>query len=135
MFASKKGLLVVLGLLLVFGCAGAGRAADFNQHMLDATLVDCGCWQFRNSVTLELDWFCRAWFEVEAPAPHFGPGNPTVVYAEITGQALGQCAEIYPRMPQEVRLLFWLQNHYVDYIHGGLVLSPVVGYYLIDRER
>lgn len=109
--------------------------SDQNLHTLIGTMDSCGCSCFPITPTPisgpTCDWICHAQFTVAAPPPHFDGQAPTSVNVELVEQAIGQCGAIQSTLPRKVQLLFWLQQHGIDYVHG-LVRSPIQGYYTIN---
>lgn len=134
-----KGLLVFALLL----CAVAA-SADSNLHTLAGTMDSCSCEFYpvpggppcgtpEDPFAICGDWICRAHFVVAAPSPHWDEETPAFINAEIVEQAIGQCGAMHASLPRKVQMLFWLEAHGIDFVHGGIVRSPIRGYYLVDQ--
>lgn len=136
----KQLITVVLFAIAIALCPlgitdAAAQVQDQNLHTLVGTMDSCGCTCFTITPPPAsgptCDWICHAHFVVAAPSPHWDECNPAFINAEIVEQSLGQCNAMQPTLPRKVQMLYWLEAHGYDFVHG-LIRSPIRGYYLTD---
>lgn len=119
---------VILSILLLATLSASVAHAD-NTYAAKGVLTSCGCTYFPTTA----DWICQGSIEFDGPTPHFSPAATTTVGIELVEQGIGQCASIQASLPRKVSALFWTEAAGLDFVHGGIVRSPIRAYYLVDQ--